>query len=197
MELHSASYTDICDFSGSKFVFLLPQKPPAAFSTGANLLFAPVGRKKGIAKIFSLADQFNQMLMRTDHVKTTAGERKNKGGRPKLKVKRDKVLRIRMSATEVFLIRSKARDAGMRASTWIRLSARTASIAPRWTPEQMQLLRMLSGIANNLNQLAKQANSGRLLFIAQKCDTVLEEIDQALKFLNNDDGQSDQIRQKL
>lgn len=135
--------------------------------------------------------------MRTDHGKTAVGERKNKGGRPKLKVKRDKVLRIRMTNTEVFLIRSKAREAGMRASTWIRLSAKSASIAPRWSPGQMQLLRMLSGIANNLNQLAKQANSGRLLFIAQKCDVVLDEIDQALKYLNKDDGQSDQIRAKL
>ena len=135
--------------------------------------------------------------MSTDRGKTIGRERKNKGGRPQLKVKRDKTLRIRMSNTEIFLIRAKAREAGVRVSTWIRLSAKSASITPRWSPEQMQLLRMLSGIANNLNQLAKQANSGRLLFIAQKCDAVLEEIDQTLKYLNNDDGQSDQIRQKL
>lgn len=40
-------YTDICDVSGSKFVFLLPQKLPVAFSNVANLLFSPDGRKKG------------------------------------------------------------------------------------------------------------------------------------------------------
>lgn len=135
--------------------------------------------------------------MRTKPIKPISREGKNKGGRPKLKVRREKILRIRMSATEIFLVRSKARGAGMRASTWIRSAARSAIIAPRWSAEQMQLLRMLSGIANNLNQLAKQANSGRLLFIAQKCDTILQEIDQALKFLNNDDGQSDQVRKKF
>lgn len=129
--------------------------------------------------------------MKTQQMKSTGHERKSKGGRPKLKVKRDKVLRIRISATELFLIRSKAREAGMRASTWIRKAAGSARIAPRWSPEQMQLLRMLSGIANNLNQLAKQANARRLLFIAQKCDAVLHEIDQTLKYLSKDDWESD------
>lgn len=135
--------------------------------------------------------------MNPKQTKATVSKGKNKGGRPKAKVRRDKVLRIRMSTSELFFIRSKARDAGMRVSTWIRQSSRSARITPRWSIEQMQLLRMLSGVANNLNQLARQANSGKLLFIAQKCDTVLDEIDQTLKYLNKDDGQSDEIRQKL
>ena len=118
---------------------------------------------------------------------------KNKGGRPRLKVRRDKELRIRMNTNEIFLIRSKAREAGMRTSTWIRHAAKTAKVAPRWTVEQMQLLRMLSGMANNLNQLAKQANSGKLLFVARKCDTLLIEIDQTIKYLNKDDGQGSEI----
>lgn len=129
--------------------------------------------------------------------KTASRERKNKGGRPKAKVRRDKILRIRISTSELFIIRSKARDAGMHISTWIRQASRSARIIPRWTAEQMQLLRVLSGIANNLNQLARQANSGKLLFIAQKCESVLDEIDQTLKLLSNNDGQSDEVRQKL
>lgn len=135
--------------------------------------------------------------MTTIKTKAVSRKGKNKGGRPKAKVTRDKILRIRMSASELFLIRSKARDAGMRVSTWIRQASRSARIMPRWSTEQMQLLRMLSGMANNLNQLAKQANSGKLLFIATKCDAVLGEIDQTLKNLSTDDGQSDEIRQKL
>lgn len=121
-------------------------------------------------------------------------EKENKGGRPKAKVRRDKILRIRISASELFLIRSKAREAGMRPSTWIRQASRSAQIIPRWSTEQMQLLRVLSGVANNLNQLARQANSGKLLFIAQKCEVVLDEIDQTLKYLSKDDGQGDEVR---
>lgn len=135
--------------------------------------------------------------MATKEIETKNRKKKNKGGRPKAKVRREKILRIRISTSELFIIRSKARDAGMRVSTWIRQTSRSAQIIPRWTAEQMQLLRVLSGIANNLNQLARQANSGRLLFLAHKCETVLEEIDQTLKYLSNDDGQSNEVRQKL
>ena len=122
---------------------------------------------------------------------------KNKGGRPKAKIRRDQTLRIRINATELFLIKTKAREAGMRASTWIRQAAKAAKIAPRWTPEQMELLRVLVGMANNLNQLTKQANSGKLLFIVRKCESLLAEIDDTLKYLNNHDGQDREIRKEL
>jgi hypothetical protein len=119
---------------------------------------------------------------------------KHKGGRPPQKIKRDLILRIRLSPTEAFLIKSKAREAGMRASSWIRSAAKGARIAPRWTPEEMQTLRMLSGMANNLNQLTRQANSGQLFFIARKCEGLLTEIDGTLKYLTEHDGQNSEER---
>jgi hypothetical protein len=129
--------------------------------------------------------------------KTALSRPKNKGGRPKAKIRRDQTLRIRINATELYLIKTKAREAGMRASTWIRQAAKAARIAPRWTPEQMELLRMMAGMANNLNQLAKQANSGKLLFIVRKCETLLAEIDHTIKYLNNHDGQDREIGKEL
>ncbi|WP_259071308.1 MobC family plasmid mobilization relaxosome protein [Mucilaginibacter sp. X4EP1] len=129
--------------------------------------------------------------------KTALSRPKNKGGRPKAKIRRDQTLRIRINATELYLIKTKAREAGMRASTWIRQAAKAARIAPRWTPEQMELLRMMAGMANNLNQLAKQANSGKLLFILRKCETLLAEIDHTIKYLNNHDGQDREIGKEL
>ena len=122
---------------------------------------------------------------------------KNKGGRPKAKIRRDQTLRIRINATELYLIKTKAREAGMRASTWIRQAAKAARIAPRWTPEQMELLRMMAGMANNLNQLAKQANSGKLLCIVRKCENLLAEIDHTIKELKNHDGQDREIGKEL
>ena len=85
----------------------------------------------------------------------------------------------------------------MRASTWIRQAAIAAKIAPRWTPEQMESLRVLIGMANNLNQLARQANSGKLLFIVRKCESLMAEIDATLKYLKNHDGQDREIREEL
>ena len=123
--------------------------------------------------------------------KTTAENRpKHKGGRPPKRVKRDIILRIRMQPAEIFLIRAKAKEAGMRASSWVRRAAKAAKIAPRWTPEEMELLRMMTGMANNLNQLARQANMGQLLFIARKCDSLMTEIDDALKYLTSHDGEN-------
>ncbi|MDB5156155.1 MAG: hypothetical protein JWR50_862 [Mucilaginibacter sp.] len=136
-------------------------------------------------------------VLRKPPQKPALSRPKNKGGRPKAKVRRDQTLRIRINATELFLVKTKAREAGMRASTWIRQAAKGARIAPRWTPEQMELLRMLAGMANNLNQLAKQANSGKLLFIVRSCVSLLAEIDDTLKKLNNHDGQDREIGKEL
>jgi hypothetical protein len=155
-------------------------------------------KRKDLLRIYASCRKTTMTTVPKKAVKKSVPVRpKHKGGRPKGKVRRDQVLRIRINAAELFLIRSKAREAGMRASTWIRQAAKSAKISPRWTPEQMQVLRVLAGMANNLNQLAKQANSGKLLFIARKCDTLLVEIDDTLKYLNNHDGQNREIGKEL
>ena len=115
-----------------------------------------------------------------------SGQPRHKGGRPPLKVTRDKEMKIRLTATEEFLIKSKAREAGMRSSSWFRAAAKSARVATRLKPEEMQLLRMLSGLANNLNQLVKLAHVGGIISIALKCADLLNEIDRAIKYFNHD-----------
>ena len=116
--------------------------------------------------------------------------RKHKGGAPKKKVRREMDIRIRLTATEKFLIENKAKAAGMRASNWIRVSAKTAKVVPRLTVEELGILRMLAGLANNLNQLTKLAHQQGILSVALKCRDILVEIDNALKYLNKDDRES-------
>jgi hypothetical protein len=116
--------------------------------------------------------------------------RKHKGGAPKKKVRREMDIRIRLTATEKFLIENKAKAAGMRASNWIRTSAKTAKVVPRLTVEELGILRMLAGLANNLNQLTKLAHQQGILSVALKCRDILVEIDNALKYLNKDDRES-------
>lgn len=111
---------------------------------------------------------------------------RHKGGRPSLKIKRDREMKIRLTATEEFLIKAKAREAGMRSSTWFRAAAKSARIMVRLKPEEMQLLRMLSGLANNLNQLTKLAHVSGIISIALKCANLLNEIDRAIKYFNHD-----------
>lgn len=116
---------------------------------------------------------------------------KNKGGGPKKKIRRELIMRIRMTATERFYIDSKARGAGMRLSSWIRAAAKSAKIVPRLTNEERRILWMLAELANNLNQLTKLAHQLGLLTVARDCSKILNEIDVTLKHLNNHDRESD------
>ena len=116
---------------------------------------------------------------------------KNKGGAPMKRVKRELIIRIRMTATERFYIDSKAKAAGMRSSSWIRAAAKSAKVAPRLTDDERRILWMLAELANNLNQLTKLAHQLGLLTVARDCRKILNEVDITLKRLNNNDRESD------
>lgn len=125
------------------------------------------------------------------NIRRPISQPKNKGGAPKKRVRRELIIRIRMTATERFQIDSKAKAAGMRASTWIRTSAKSAKIVPRLTAEERRILWVLSGLANNLNQLTKLAHQLGLLSVIRDCDKLLKEIDIILRHLNDNDRESD------
>jgi hypothetical protein len=116
---------------------------------------------------------------------------KNKGGAPKKRVRREIIIRIRMTATERFYIDHKAKAAGMRSSSWIRAAAKSAKVVPRLTNDERRILWMLAELANNLNQLTKLAHQLGLLTVARDCSKILNEIDITLKHLNNNDRESD------
>src|ERR1700748_2895953 len=123
--------------------------------------------------------------------KLTTEQLKNKGGAPKKRVKRELIIRIRMTATERFYIDSKAKTAGMRPSSWIRAAAKSAKGVPRLTDDERRILWMLAELANNLNQLTKLAHQLGLLTVARDCSKILNEIDITLRHLNNNDRESD------
>src|ERR1700744_5206097 len=115
---------------------------------------------------------------------------RNKGGAPKKRVRRESIIRIRMTVTERFQIDTKAKAAGMRSSSWIRAAAKSAKIVPRLTAEERRIIWMLAELANNLNQLVKLAHQRGLLTVVRDCNNILKEIDTVIKHLNNDDRQS-------
>jgi hypothetical protein len=123
--------------------------------------------------------------------KQEVNQPKNKGGAPKKRVRRELIIRIRMTATERFYIDGKAKTAGMRSSSWIRAAAKSAKIVPRLTDDERRILWMLAELANNLNQLTKLAHQLGLLTVVRDCSKILNEIDITLKRLNNDDRESD------
>lgn len=112
--------------------------------------------------------------------------KKPKGGRPLKRVKKETGIRVRLSKTEHFLISEKSKKAGMKISDWVRQAAKKARVVARLNPEDLTVLRMLSGMANNLNQLTKLAHQESLLSMNRKCREILTQIDDLLKYLNRD-----------
>ncbi|RYE89438.1 MAG: plasmid mobilization relaxosome protein MobC [Cytophagaceae bacterium] len=109
--------------------------------------------------------------------------KKPKGGRPKKVIKRDAVLVVRLTQIERMLITGRAREAGMSPSEWFRKSAKTAKVMARFSPEDAATLRMLSGMANNLNQLTKLAHQEGLVSVQDRCRELMDGIDETLKSL--------------
>jgi hypothetical protein len=109
-------------------------------------------------------------------------------GRPKKTIKRNDFLMVRMTPTERLLIESRAEKAGIKPSEWFRQAAKNAKVFPRFTPEETEWFRMLSGVANNLNQLTHLAHVIGLTSQALKCQTLMREVDDLLIKIKNHDG---------
>lgn len=109
-----------------------------------------------------------------------------KKGRPKKKIKMTYRISIRFTETEHFVVLSKAKQSGIKLSEWVRENAIKARVIARFKPEDLKILRVLSGCANNLNQLTMKAHQAGLPLVLKECQEVIKEIDKYLKQLNKD-----------
>lgn len=121
------------------------------------------------------------------------GEKGNrpKGGRPPKKIKRSHIYMIRLTDLEQFSIATKAKDAGITISDFFRKSAQKARVVSRLSSEEAGYMRVLTGMANNLNQLTHLAHRSGLLSVQRNCRILIGEIDNTLKKLNSDDREGD------
>jgi ketol-acid reductoisomerase len=122
-------------------------------------------------------------------IEKTVKKEKAKGGRPIKTIKKDSGIRVRLSKTERYLIAEKAKKAGLKMSDWVRQAAKTEKVNSRFSADEMSMMRTLTGMANNLNQLTKLAHQHGLLVIHQKCRNLLSLIDDTLKYFVRDDRQ--------
>jgi hypothetical protein len=109
-------------------------------------------------------------------------------GRPKKTIKRSAFLMVRLTPTERILIEGRAKNAGLKPSEWFRKAAKSAKVFPRFTPEQTGWFRMLSGVANNLNQLTHLAHVAGLFTLAMKCQAILKQVEELITKLSSHDG---------
>ncbi|MBN2821281.1 MAG: plasmid mobilization relaxosome protein MobC [Bacteroidales bacterium] len=90
---------------------------------------------------------------------------------------------VKMSTVEYYSLIGKSKEAGISLSEFVRNSIMNTAVVQRLTPEIHAEIRKLSGMANNLNQIARKANAlgydhirGEYLFLADKIDRILNKI---------------------
>ena len=109
-----------------------------------------------------------------------------RGGRPKVNPAEKLKYRIpvRLCTKDYFALKAKAAQAKMTCTEVARLAIIGCQIRQRLTPEQMDCIRKLSGMGNNLNQIARKANAegyanarSEYLYLAENIDNVINTIE--------------------
>ena len=117
-----------------------------------------------------------------------AVKNKRKGGRPKKKVseRKTRIINIRVSETEYYAVKHRASLAKLTVSAYSHAAILEGKIAEPVKKEDMELLRKLSGEANNLNQLAHQANSFRMTYLEKEIRNTMNLLTKIIEKLSDD-----------
>jgi len=113
-----------------------------------------------------------------------------KGGRPKLSPSEKLKYRIAVNlcTEDYYVLKAKAAQTKMTCTEIARLAIIGCQIRQRLTPEQMDCIRKLYGMGNNLNQIARKANAegysntrSEYFYLADKIDNVVNLIEDDSK----------------
>ena len=85
----------------------------------------------------------------------------NRYGRPAKSAAEKKGYKVslKMATEEYYSLKSKARLAGINLSEYIRSVIRKSEVKQRLSPEHLGHIRQLSGMVNNIKQIARNANA--------------------------------------
>lgn len=104
--------------------------------------------------------------------------RNNKGGRPKLAdyQKRTKMVRVMFCENDFIYVQSKAVKAGLSISEYCHQAIMDNNIRETISPELAKQIRDLSGIANNVNQIAHQMHIYGMDAVKEQCLHIISTI---------------------
>lgn len=102
----------------------------------------------------------------------------NKGGRPKLAdyQKRTKLVRIMFCENDFIYVQSKSTKAGLSVSEYCHQAVMDNHIREAVAPELAKQIRDLSGIANNVNQIAHQMHIEGFYALKEQCIHIIAVI---------------------
>ena len=102
-------------------------------------------------------------------------------GRPaKEKAKLSTSINLKLTEDDYKTVKEKAEKLGMKATQYAREMTLKGGIKSRFTLEELDLIRKLAGMANNLNQIARQANKTGFSNSAMEVMIISEEIKKLL-----------------
>ena len=106
---------------------------------------------------------------------------RRKRGRPvKEKAKLSTSINLKLTEADFNKIKDKAEKLGMKATQYVREMVLKGSVKSRFTLEELDLMRKLAGIANNLNQIAKKANQAGYIMEAIDIMKIMTQIKSIL-----------------
>ena len=120
-------------------------------------------------------------------------ENKKPGGRPKLAnyQKRTRCFRVMFNENDYIYIQSKAEQAGLSVNEFCHQAAMDCQVSQRISRELVAAIRDLSGIANNVNQIAHQMHIHGLEAVSQHSITIITEISRIIAQIKNDSHDSE------
>ena len=113
---------------------------------------------------------------------------RNANGRPAKEPAEKKGFKItvKMAMNEYGTLKSKAQEAGINQSEYIRQCIQASIVKQRITPELMNYIRQLSGMANNINQIAHKANAAGYSEVHRQCLSLSDRLDNVIKIIEDD-----------
>lgn len=112
-------------------------------------------------------------------------KKRNKGGRPKKETAEKLSYRIgvKMAAADYFHLLTRAHEAGVSPSEYMRECFRNGHVKERLSEEHAGYIRQLCGMANNLNQLAHKANAAGFVAVRLECHVLVARIEELLNLI--------------
>lgn len=113
---------------------------------------------------------------------------RNVNGRPKKSTLEsiNKRVSFKLRLIEYKALYYNAAAANITVSELIRSALRNCTIKERLSATHLKLITQLTGMANNLNQIAKRANQAGYIVAKNESETLAKSIDNVIKSIEND-----------
>ena len=130
-------------------------------------------------------DIMTNKISRTDILR----KNRNKDGRPKLPTSQKKSygITVKLATADYYLLKAKAREMGVTISELIRSTIKNCVVKQRLNAEHLRHILQLTGMANNVNQLAKKAHVYGYLMAEKENLMIVTQIENVIKLIENDD----------